>query len=54
LPPAFVASAGGTWRARSLWDLESTLPDHQRLRAREYAARQVAAIQHLIFPLHGL
>jgi acetoin utilization protein AcuC len=54
LPAAFLASVGGAWRARSLWDPETTLPEHQRSRARDYAGRQVEAIRRTIFPLHGL
>jgi len=54
LPAAFVNDAGRDWHARSLWDPEEALPEHRRVRAREYADRQVEAVRRLVFPAHGL
>ncbi|HYS15725.1 MAG TPA: acetoin utilization protein AcuC, partial [Candidatus Binatia bacterium] len=38
----------------SLWDPAEPLPDHRRLRAQEYAQRQVDAVRRTIFPVHSL
>jgi acetoin utilization protein AcuC len=54
LPASFRGAAGRGWTATSLWDPPAPLPEHRRLRAREYAERQVAAIRRVIFPVHGL
>jgi len=55
LPEGFVDYA--QWlrlRMTSLWDPPAVLDDDRRARAQEYVDRQVDAIQHLIFPIHGL
>ncbi len=55
LPKAFVEHA--KWfrvRPASLWDPPATLDEPRRRLVQDYADRQVAAIQRLIFPLHGL
>jgi len=59
LPAALPASFAGDVRrygflADSLWDPAEALPDHQRLRAQEYAQRQVDAVRRTIFPVHSL
>ena len=54
LPAAFRGDAGRGWTATSLWDPPAPLPGHRRVRAREYAERQVEAIRRVIFPVHGL
>jgi acetoin utilization protein AcuC len=41
-------------RTPLLWDAPAELDEDRRRRIAEYAARQVDAIQRLIFPLHGL
>jgi acetoin utilization protein AcuC len=53
IPASFFEHA--RWfRSRSLWDPAVAIDaDHVR-RAREYASRQVDAVQRLIFPRHGL
>src|SRR5262249_35779710 len=38
----------------SLWDPPEPLPDHRRVRAQEYAQRQVDAVRRTIFPVHKL
>jgi acetoin utilization protein AcuC len=54
LPPAFFERPDAGVKVRTLWDPPVVL-DEDRLRAaREYVARQVDAVQRLIFPLHGL
>jgi acetoin utilization protein AcuC len=55
LPPGFLERPPGAGvRVRTLWDPPAVL-DEDRLRlAREYVARQVDAVQRLIFPIHGL
>jgi acetoin utilization protein AcuC len=41
-------------RTPSLWDPPAELDEHHAARVREYADRQVDAIQRLIFPIHRL
>ena len=53
LPEAFLEQARG-FRARSLWDPSAPTDPERCLHAREYANRQVDAVQRLIFPIHGL
>ncbi len=55
LPPAFAEHA--LWfrvTLRELWDPPGALDDDRQARVRGFAARQVEAIQRLIFPIHGL
>jgi acetoin utilization protein AcuC len=55
LPEAFVAGAGARLGpVRTVGDPPVSWPPDVERTAREYARRQVAAIQRLIFPLHGL
>jgi acetoin utilization protein AcuC len=42
------------FESRSLWDEPVRIPDDLRRRVKDYVDRQVAAVQRLIFPLHGL
>jgi acetoin utilization protein AcuC len=42
------------FESRSLWDEPMGLPADTRARVKEYVDRQVAAVQRLIFPRHGL
>jgi acetoin utilization protein AcuC len=53
IPPGFFEHARG-FRSRSLWDPAVEIEPAHLHRAREYAARQVDAIQRVIFPRHGL
>jgi acetoin utilization protein AcuC len=55
IPEAFVDYA--RWfrvMPASLWDPPAVIDEDRRCMAQEYVARQVEAIQHRIFPLHGL
>jgi acetoin utilization protein AcuC len=52
--PFFEQARWFRFRAHSLWDPPARFDEDRRRSAREYAARQVDAIQRLIFPLHGL
>jgi len=55
LPSAFMEDARSPrFRSRTLWDPPAPPGSERCARAREYAARQVDAVQRLIFPLHGL
>ncbi|MGH7309058.1 MAG: acetoin utilization protein AcuC [Candidatus Rokuibacteriota bacterium] len=56
LPVAFLERAAGSRvvRARALWDPPAAQDEDRRKLVQEYVARQVDAIQRLIFPLHGL
>ncbi|HSF05776.1 MAG TPA: acetoin utilization protein AcuC [Methylomirabilota bacterium] len=55
LPPPFLERTGGSRvRSRALWDPPAALDEDRRRLVHEYVARQVDAIQRLIFPLHGL
>jgi len=55
LPPSFEDEARRYgFRGRTLWDEPQPTPQHRRLRAEEYAQRQVASLRRLVFPTHGL
>jgi acetoin utilization protein AcuC len=59
LPAALPASFAGDLRryhfaTDTLWDPPEPLPDHHRVRAQDYAQRQIDTIRRLIFPLHHL
>jgi acetoin utilization protein AcuC len=55
LPASFAADARRYgFLTATLWDPEEPLPDHRRVRAQEYAQRQVDAIRRSIFPVHHL
>jgi acetoin utilization protein AcuC len=55
LPAAFAADARRYgFLTDTLWDADEPLPDHRRVRAQEYAQRQVDAIRRSIFPVHRL
>ncbi|MBI4635229.1 MAG: acetoin utilization protein AcuC [Candidatus Rokubacteria bacterium] len=55
LPPSFAADARRYgFRSGSLWDPPGEIPEPRRRLAREFAARQVEAIQRTIFPIHAL
>ncbi len=55
LPASFAEDARRyKFRVPTLWDPLEPLPEHKRLRAQEYAARQVEAIRRVIFPVHRL
>ena len=59
LPSALPASFAPDTRrygfvTDTLWDPDEPLPDHRRVRAQEYAQRQVDAIRRSIFPVHRL
>jgi len=55
LPQSFLErTAGSRVRTRSLWDPPAALDEDRRRLVQEYVARQVDAVQRLIFPLHGL
>jgi acetoin utilization protein AcuC len=54
LPPAFVSAAAPHLRGRAtLWDRLPALPADIVRAAREYAARQVAELVRVVFPIHG-
>jgi acetoin utilization protein AcuC len=54
LPPAFVSAAAPHLRGRAtLWDRLPALPADVVRAAREYAARQVAELVRVVFPIHG-
>ncbi len=46
--------AGSGFRPGPLWDPAGPLPDHRRVRAKEYAQRQVDAVRRTIFPVPKL
>jgi acetoin utilization protein AcuC len=55
IPPAFHEHA--RWyrvQARTLWDPPAEMDDDRRQRMRDYAERQIEAIQRVVFPIHGL
>jgi len=56
LPEEFFARerARFGFKSRALWDRPVALPEDLEQPVREYADRQVDAVQKLIFPLHGL
>ena len=55
LPAAFGEDARRfEFEAKTLWDPPEPLPEPRRLRAQEYAQRQVDAIRRTIFPIHRL
>ena len=55
LPASFAEDARRNhFAADSMWDPPEPLPEHRRVRAQEYAQRQVDAIRRTIFPLHKL
>jgi acetoin utilization protein AcuC len=59
LPAALPASFAPDTRrygflTDTLWDADEPLPDQRRVRAQEYAQRQVDAIRRSIFPVHRL
>lgn len=55
LPPSFESDARRfEFTTRTLWDPPEELPEDRQRWVRDYANRQVDAIQRLIFPLHGL
>jgi hypothetical protein len=55
LPPAFVTEAAPyLGDQRSLWDSPTVLPIAAVRPAREFAARQVAELRRLVFPLLGV
>lgn len=55
LPQPFLERAAGSRiRIQSLWDPPATLDEDRRRLVQEYVARQVDAVQRLIFPFHGL
>jgi acetoin utilization protein AcuC len=54
LPAAFAPDARAYRFEPGLWDRPAALPEHLRRSVREYADRQVAEVQRLIFPIHGL
>ena len=59
LPAALPASFAGDVKrygflTDSLWDPAEALPDQRRLRAHEYAQRQVDEVRRTIFPVHHL
>ncbi|HBH00579.1 MAG TPA: acetoin utilization protein AcuC [Candidatus Rokubacteria bacterium] len=55
LPASFAEDARRhEFRVGTLWDEPAPQPPHRRLRAEDYARRQVDAIRRLIFPTHGL
>jgi acetoin utilization protein AcuC len=54
LPPAFASAAAPHLRGRAtLWDRLPPLPADTVGAAREYAARQVAELVRVVFPIHG-
>jgi len=54
LPPAFVVEAAPYLRGRrTLWDETVVLPVEATRPAREFAERQVAQLERLVFPLLG-
>ena len=55
LPTAFAPDMRRyQFETPSLWDAPHAQPEPRRLRAEEYARRQVESIRRLIFPVHGL
>ena len=55
LPAAFAEDVERyEFATGSLWDPPEPLPDHRRVRAQEYAQRQVDAVRRTIFPVHKL
>ena len=54
LPTTFGEDLRRSSFRSSLWDPPIELPLDTRLRAREFAGRQVEAIRRSIFPIHGL
>jgi acetoin utilization protein AcuC len=55
LPATFAADARRFgFTVGTLWDPPAPQPEHRRLRARDYATRQVEALRRIIFPVHRL
>jgi acetoin utilization protein AcuC len=55
LPPAFVSAAATHLRGRAtLWDRLPPLPAETVRAAREYVGSQIAELQRVVFPIHGV